>query len=273
MTTFRNILITGASGGIGRALTLACAGPGVVLHLSGRNEGRLNAAAAEARARGAEVHARLLDVRDAPGMADWVRGVGPLDLVVANAGVTAGTGGELETADQSREVFDVNLGGVLNTVQPALTAMLAQSPDTEGVRGRIAVVASMAIYVATPGAPAYAASKMAVDAWTQATGVVARRHGILMTSCCPGYVRSGMTERNSFNMPGLMTAEQAAAIILHAARQGRGRVSFPFWMAASARVLGLLPARVLSRFLSALPGQTAVAYMRGPDGQDRAGPS
>ena len=265
MMPFRNVLITGASGGIGRALAVACAGPGTVLHLGGRDGARLEAAAAEARARGAEVHMRRLDVRDAEGIAAWIREAGPLDLVIANAGVTAGTGGGLESPEQSREVFDVNLGGVLNTVQPALAAMLARAPDASGLRGRIAVVASMAIYVATPGAPSYAASKMAVDAWTQATGVVARRHGILMTSCCPGYVRSGMTERNSFNMPGLMTAEDAAAIILRAVTQGRGRVSFPFWMAASARILGLLPARALSRFLSALPGRTAVAYMQGPD--------
>lgn len=262
---FRHVLITGASGGIGRALAEACAAPGVVLHLSGRDAARLEATAAAVRALGAEAHPRILDVRDAEGMAAWIAAAGPLDLVVANAGVTAGTGGGMEDAAQARTVFATNLDGVLNTVQPALEAMLARPPGPDGLRGRIAVVASMAIYVATPGAPAYAASKTAVDAWTQATSVVARRHGITLTSCCPGYVESAMTARNSFHMPGLMSAPAAAAIILRAVRRGRGRVSFPFWMAASARLLGLLPASLLSRFLGALPGRTAVAYLRGPD--------
>lgn len=265
MPPFRRVLITGGSGGIGRALAVACAEPGVTLHVSGRDPERLAAAATEAQARGAEVHTRILDVRNAEGMTEWISQAGPLDLVIANAGITVGTGGGLEDTAQSREVFGTNLDGVLNTVQPALAKMLTQAPDASGMRGRIAVVASMAIYVATPGAPSYAASKAAVDAWTQATGVVARRHGVTMTSCCPGYVRSAMTERNSFNMPGLMPASRAAVLILRGVRRGRGRVSFPIWMAISARVLGLLPAGVLSRFLEALPGRTAVAYLLGPD--------
>ncbi|MFT8246857.1 SDR family NAD(P)-dependent oxidoreductase [Roseomonas sp. BN140053] len=265
MTGYRSVLITGASSGIGRALALRCAAPGVTLHLSGRDALRLEAAAAAARARGAAVHPRLLDVRDRDGMADWIAGAGPLDLVVANAGITAGTGGGLEAAAQSRAVFATNLDGAINTVQPALAAMVAQPPGPDGCRGRIAVVASMAVFIATPGAPAYAASKTAIDVWTQATGVVARDRGVRMTSFCPGYVRSAITERNSFHMPGLMTAERAAELILRGLRSGKPRVAFPLWMAASARVLGLLPATLVSRLLRALPGQTAVAYMRGPD--------
>jgi short-subunit dehydrogenase len=265
VTAFRHVLITGASGGIGRALAAACASPGTTLHLSGRDAERLAATAAEVRARGAEAHTRILDIRDAAGMAGWIGGAGPLDLVIANAGVTAGTGGGLESTAQSQDVFSTNLEGTLNTVHPALAAMLGQAPGPDGIRGRIAVVASMAIYIATPGAPSYAASKAAIDVWTQATGVVARRQGVVMTSCCPGYVRSGMTDRNSFHMPGLMTAERAASLILQGVRRGRGRVSFPIWMAASARLLGLLPAGLVSGFLDALPGRTAVAYMQGPD--------
>lgn len=261
---YKNVLITGASSGIGRALALALAAPGVELRLSGRNAERLAAVAEAARGRGADVHLRLLDVRDRDAMADWIGGGGRLDLVVANAGVANGTAGAIEPEAQSRDIFATNLDGALNTVRPALDAMLAQPPGPDGVRGRIAVIASMAIYVATPGAPAYAASKTALDVWTRATGLAARRQGVVMTSFCPGYVRTGMVASNSFHMPGLMSAERAAAIILRGMRSGRPRVSFPFWMAASARLLGLLPAGVLARFLRAVPGRAAVAYFQGP---------
>lgn len=258
------VLITGASSGIGRALALALAAPGAVLHLSGRDAGRLAAVADAARGRGAEVRPRRLDVRDRDAMAAWIGGAGRLDLVVANAGVAHGTAGEIEAEAQSREIFATNLDGALNTVRPALDAMLAQPPGPDGVRGRIAVIASMAVYVATPGAPAYAASKTALDVWTTATGVAARRRGVVMTSFCPGYVQTAMVARNAFHMPGLMSAEHAAAVILRGVRSGRPRVSFPFWMAASARLVGLLPADILARLLRAAPGRAAVAYFQGP---------
>ena len=105
-------------------------------------------------------------------MAEWIAGAGPLDLVVANAGISAGTGGRggdrLETEAQVRTVFAVNLDGMLNTVLPALAAMQSQPSGPDGVRGRIAVVASIAALVPAPGAPAYCASKAAVDCWTVA---------------------------------------------------------------------------------------------------------
>src|SRR5262249_18432147 len=93
--------------------------------------------------------------------------------------------------------------------------------DARGIRGRIAVIASPAALVGAPGAPAYCASKSAVDAWTVATAHTARQQGILMTSVCPGYIRTDMTAGNRFPMPGLMDAERAATIILRGIAAGR----------------------------------------------------
>src|SRR6516164_7223893 len=122
MSHYQSALITGASSGIGRALAIACAAPGVVLHLGGRDAARLSDTAAACRSRGAEAHARSLDVTDA-----------------------GGTGrAHAETPEQTRAIFAVNVDGVLNTVLPAIPAMAAQTPDASGVRGRIAVVASIA---------------------------------------------------------------------------------------------------------------------------------
>ena len=112
---WRHVLITGASSGIGRALALACAAPGVTLHLGGRDAGRLAATVAACTAVGAEALARTVDVRDQVGMADWIGGAGRLDLVIANAGISAGTGGATEPADQARAIFETNVTGALNT--------------------------------------------------------------------------------------------------------------------------------------------------------------
>lgn len=259
MSQFQSVLITGASGGIGRALAIACAGPGVVLHLGGRDAARLAQTEAVCRGRGAEVWARALDVTDAVGMAAWIAGAGRLDLVVANAGISGGTGRvQAETTGQTRAIFAVNVDGVLNTVLPAMEAMAAQPPDARGVRGRIAVVASIAAFLAAPGAPSYCAAKAAVDRWTVATAANARRQGILLTSICPGFVRTPMTDGNPYPMPGLMDADRAARIILRGIAAGRWRIVFPWWMGALARTLALLPPRMFAALMSAPSGKPAL---------------
>lgn len=256
MSPYNAALITGASSGLGRALAVALAGPGVTLHLCGRDAARLEAAAEACRARGAEVHASVRDVADAAAMAAWIGGLGRLDLVVANAGISAGTGmGVAETAAQARAIFGVNLDGALNTALPALALMRAQPPGPDGRRGTVAVVASIAAFLVAPGAPSYCASKAAVDAWTVGTAHGAAADGIVMASICPGYVRTAMTAPNKFPMPGLMDAERAAQIILRGLARGRRRIVFPWWMGLAARLVGLLPPAWTSRALAMAPAK------------------
>jgi len=254
--SIRTILITGASSGIGHALALVYAGPGVALHLGGRDARRLAAVAEACRARGALASTRLIDVRDAPAVAGWLGSAGRLDLVIANAGIGAGIeDGAPEPAGQVRAIFGVNLEGALNTALPAMEIMRGQSPGADGIRGRIATVASIAAFVAAPGAPSYCATKAALDAWTVATAIAARRHGVRMTSVCPGYIRTPMTEGNRFPMPGLMSADRAARIISRGIAAGKIRVAFPWWLAAGARIGGLLPPGLIGAVLSLPPGK------------------
>jgi NAD(P)-dependent dehydrogenase (short-subunit alcohol dehydrogenase family) len=152
-------------------------------------------------------------------------------------------------------LFATNLDGALNTVLPALEAMCAQTPDNAGRRGHIVVIASVAAFVPGPGAPAYCASKAALDRWTLATAHHAARHGVLMTSACPGYIRTPMTANNRFAMPGLMDADRAARIILRGVSAGKRRVAFPWWIATLARLVGCLPAGWSTSLLAARPGK------------------
>jgi short-subunit dehydrogenase len=88
-----------------------------------------------------------------------------------------------------------------------------------------------------------------------ATAATARRQGILLTSLCPGYIRTPMTAANRFPMPGLMSAERAAAIMLRGIAAGRRRVAFPWWIAAGARLVALLPPRLSGALLGAPAGK------------------
>ena len=233
MTTYKSALITGASSGIGRALAEALAAPGITLHLGGRDTARLEQAASTCRAKGATVLTTQIDVTDAAATATWISTAAPLDLVIANAGISGGTGvGTGETVEQARAIFATNLDGALNTVCPAL--------ETMAPGGIIAVVASVAAFIPTPGAPAYGASKAAVDAWTVASAPTAAQRGIHLVSVCPGFIRTPMTAANPYKMPGLMDADRAAGIILRGLPKRGRRIIFPWWMGVLARSLALM---------------------------------
>ena len=214
-----SILITGASSGIGRALAEAYAAEGVWLALSGRSTDRLETVARACRDRGAQVRAEIVDVGQAEAMANWIaetdRAV-PVDLVVANAGVSAGTlvdgaSGAIReseiSVDSIEGIFRTNVNGVFNTVLPVLPVMRQRR------RGQIAIVSSIAGYRGLPTSPAYAASKAAVKSWGEGLRPLLAPYGVGITVICPGFVESRITSQNPFPMPFLMDAPRAARII------------------------------------------------------------
>jgi short-subunit dehydrogenase len=260
-----SILITGASSGLGAALAEAYAKAGNALWLAGRDEGRLEAVAAICRASGAAVATRALDVTDRDAMAGWIAECDrarPLDLVVANAGISAGTGGirkedGIEAPNQAQRIFAINVNGVFNTVEPAVQRLRAHAsradvpPDS--CRGQIAIVSSLAGFHGFPGAPAYSASKAAVKAWGEAITPLLAKDGIAVSVVCPGFVATPMTANNDFHMPFLMSAEAAAVRVRRGLARGRCRIAFPWPMYAGVWLLNALPAPLANRILSGTP--------------------
>ncbi len=246
----RSILITGASSGIGAALATAYAAPGVFLALAGRDSARLRAVAELCRAAGAEAEEAVVDVSDRLAMESWLTSLDqrhPLDLLIANAGISSGTAGGWERPEQARTIFAVNLDGVFNTVLPLLPAMGRRR------RGQIAIMSSLASFRGFPGAPAYCASKAAVRIWGEALRGDLWDAGIRVTVICPGYVVSPMTAGNDFPMPMLMKAEQAAAIMKRGLARGRARIAFPWPLYLAVWLLGLLPLGLTDPLLRRLP--------------------
>jgi short-subunit dehydrogenase len=256
----KSILITGGSSGIGAALALAYAGPGVFLALTGRDAARLEAVAEACRAKGAEVLAGRIDVRDGSALADWIAAIDrdhPLDLVVANAGISAGTGRFGETARQARDIMAVNVDGVVNTVLAASALMRPRR------RGQIAIMSSLASYRGFPGAPAYCASKAAVRVWGEALRGSLAPEGIAVSVVCPGFVKSRMTDANDFPMPFLMEADKAAGIIRRGLAANRARIAFPRRLFAATWLLALLPPAWTDPLLQRLPEKPAGAAQSG----------
>ncbi len=250
MQSPRSLLITGASSGIGEALATAYAAPGTSLALSGRDAARLETVAVACRQRGAIVQAATVDVTDAEAMVRWIDDIetaAPIDLVIANAGIGAGTEGGFETAEQTRAVFDVNLDGVLNTVLPLIPRFVQRR------RGQIALMSSLASFRGFPGAPTYCASKAAVRIWGEGLRGDLHQHGVGVSVICPGFVVSRMTARNKFRMPFLMSAERAAAIVKRGLARNRGRIAFPFPMYFAIWFAGTLPPLLTDPLFMLLP--------------------
>ncbi len=247
----RSILITGASSGIGEALARVYAAPGTALALTGRDHARLAAVAEACRSMGAVVRAEAFDiVRARERLAVWIAeadAAAPLDLAIANAGVSAGTGGGAETAAQARHLLDTNVGGVVDTVLPAVELMRPRG------HGQIAIMASLAGFRGFPGAPAYCAGKAAVKVWGEALRGELHEAGIGVSVICPGYVKSRMTADNSFPMPLLMEADRAARIIRRGLARNRARIAFPWPLYAAVWLISVLPPSLTDPLLRRLP--------------------
>lgn len=244
------ILITGASSGIGQALALDYAAPGRRLLLTGRDTARLEAVAEACRSRGAEVAAAVIDVTDRQGLADWLLardGERPVDLAIANAGISAGTGSGGESEDQARAIFAVNLDGVLNTVQPLIPRFVARR------RGQIALMSSLAGFRGFPGAPAYCASKAAVRLYGESLRGALAAAGVEVSVVCPGFVVSRMTAVNRFPMPFLMETGRAARLIRRGLERNRARIAFPWPTWAAVWFLSLLPPGLTDALLARAP--------------------
>lgn len=247
---FRSVLITGATSGIGRAVALQLASPDVYITVTGRDSIRLSEIEQELRAKGADVVARQIDVADRAGMSALIAAAdrrAPLDLVIANAGISSTSGAGTGDDDVVRDIFAVNLAGVLNTVLP--TATLMQARD----RGRIAIVSSIAGFRGMPTAPAYSASKVAVKAWGEAIRPRLAEDGVALTMIFPGFVESRITAANSFHMPLLMTSEKAGQIIVRGLQRGKRRIAFPWQMAWTMRLMTMLPEPIFNAILARGP--------------------
>lgn len=231
------VVITGASSGLGRALAAHYAQCGARLALIARRGDLLEALAASLPT---HCYCYPLDVRKATELSsaaqDFIEREGCPDIVIANAGVSAGT----STADPLdsavfEEILATNLTGMMLTFRPFIDVM------RRARRGTLAGIASIAGFRGLPGASAYCASKSAAITYLESLRLELRKDGVRVVTICPGYVDTPMTTGNPYRMPFLMPADRAAADIAGAISRGKRFHVLPWQMALIAWVLRHLP--------------------------------
>jgi short-subunit dehydrogenase len=248
--TSRHVLITGASSGIGAALARRYAQPGMTLSLTARNAARLLEVSDFCRCMGAEPEWQAVDVADATALGQWILNRDaqlPIDLLIANAGiggsaVLASSAGE--TLDVAQEIVRTNILGVANAVIPILPRFVERGT------GHVVIMSSLAAFVGLPHSPLYSASKAAVRVYGQALRRLLSPSGVRVTVVCPGFVETPMSASVPGVRPLIWTVDRAAERIERGIARGEREITFPWMLAALARLADILPSGLVDSFLA-----------------------
>jgi len=220
------VAVTGGARGIGLAVARVFRAAGAEVTI-----GDLDPAAAPA-----DLPARPLDVRSPDSFAAFLADLGPLDVLVNNAGVTTTTS-FLSTPAALRDLqIDVNLRGVVNGMAAALPTMVAQG------HGHVVNIASLAGRIPTPNAAIYSATKHAVVGLTETVRAEMRGTGVRLTAVLPTFVATDMTRGLALRGVPMTTPEAVAAACLRAVRRGGPAVvAVPRWLGAAPRLMVWTP--------------------------------
>jgi len=227
----RVALVTGASSGLGAHFARILAASGASVVLAARRAERLQALEAEIRGAGGRAVAISLDVADeASTIAAYdaaEAAFGPVDTIIANAGMNAEGPVTTLPIDEFDQVVAVNLRGVFLTVREGAKRLIAGG-SRETQRGRVVIISSITAQSVSPGVAVYSATKAAV---LQMGKVMARdwaRQGVNVNMICPGYIKTELNQDwfeseggaklvDSFPRKRLMDATDLDATLLYLA--------------------------------------------------------
>ncbi len=223
--------LVGASEGLGRALAKRLDAEGANLILSARNRERLDTLQAELTS----ASVLVLDVTDINSVRHAAQAAGDVDGVIYNVGAYE----PMRTTDWDSEatltMADVNFAGALRVLGEVVPKMVKQN------QGDITLIGSLAGYRGLPAAIGYGASKAALVSLAETMRFDLRDSDIVVRLVNPGFIKTRLTQKNSFRMPMLMTADEAAARVVKSMRKSRFRTDFPAPLSWVLRTIAVLP--------------------------------
>ncbi len=235
---YRTALITGAASGIGRELALQLAKADVAIAALDVNASGLQSLADQLSKQERRCAWSVADVTQAHALKAQVAAVegqlGPIDLLIACAGLGLETSALDYRADNMNAVLNVNLLGVSNSIAAVLPGMLQRR------RGHLVALSSLASYLGMPRMLGYCASKSGVNAIMEGVRGEVKPLGVHVTTVCPGWIRTPMTDQLADKVP-MMDVEPAARRILQAIHKKKTFVAFPPLLVWRMRLLKWSP--------------------------------
>ncbi len=250
MSRFTNemIVVTGAGSGLGRGMAKRLIAEGAAVAAIDRAAKPLESLAKEFD--GKRFGYAVADVTDSAAVTAAVceleGKLGPVDRLIANAGIGRPTSAREFSAADFAEIVNVNLVGVANSVAAVLPGMIQRR------HGHLVVISSLASFRGLPLMAAYCAGKAGVSALFDSLAVELKPLGIACTTVCPGWVRTPLTEQIKFKMAQIMEVDEAVMRILNVIRRRRRFAAFPWRLAMLLRVLRFLPPDVSDRIVGAM---------------------
>ena len=220
-------------------MALEYAQNGATIGLAARRESALSSIADDIRKKGGIPVIYTLDVTDYDACKraadDFIAETGGIDILIANAGISGTDGISSGDISKINVIVDTNIHGVLNIIFPFLEQFRKQKS------GRIAIISSVAGFRALPGRSGYSASKVAVRFLADGWRAVLARDGISLITICPGFIRTPLTDKNSYPMPFLMDADVAAQKMAAAIEARKPLYVFPWQWRLVVPLMKLLP--------------------------------
>ncbi len=236
------VAITGAGRGIGLAIASRLAAAGARISI-----GDIDAALAQQAAQSVDGFGGALDVRDRGSFADWLaateQALGPVDVIINNAGIMP-AGGFLDESDALSDTqIDINLRGVIHGCKLAMPGMVARG------RGHVVNVASMAGRLAVPGLAVYCATKFAVVGLTETLREEYRDSGVAFTTVMPAKVTTELAAGTDSAARGVptVTPEEVAEAVFDAISHQLPEVTLPRYLLALNPLQSAAPHWLLRR--------------------------
>ena len=224
-----NILITGATSGIGRQLALDYHDEGHNVWALGRNTQKLADLAEKGISTG------VLDLLDRDATLSWFSDLGPIDLAILSAGSCEYMDMPHFDSALFARVMRVNVESMANSIEGVLPLLLGSSdPHLVGV-------GSSAAYAPLPRAEAYGASKAAVAYLMDTLRITLRKQNVAVSLVCPGFVKTPLTDRNDFSMPFLISTAEASRQIRAGVSKKKAEIHFPKRLTLTLKGLSILP--------------------------------
>ena len=235
----KNIWITGASSGIGRALAIKFAEKGWQVAASARREGLLN----EISNLNKNISSFPLDVTDKEKCKEIFSQIknkyNDIDICFFSTGTWDPKKERDIDIDQMKNVMEVNFFGTLNCIK-TVEQYFKDRND-----GHISIVSSIAGYRGLPNSTGYGASKAALNNLAESLYFDFGRHNVRISLISPGFIKTPMTDKNEFKMPFLKTPEFAADKIYNGLINGSSfEIDFPKELTLILKFLKLLPDRI-----------------------------
>ena len=237
--TDQRVWVVGASQGIGAAIARALIEKGARVALSARSAQRLDALTHLAS--GNRALAIPFDVTDkaafAPALARIVETWGGVDLVLLVAGTHRSVRAWEIDDSVARPMVEINLMGVLHALEVVVPRMLEQK------HGGIGIMSSVAGYRGLPTSLIYGATKAALINLAETLYLDLRPRGLSVYLINPGFVKTPLTDENAFEMPALISAEEAARQTLRGLERGEFEIHYPKRFTRAMKLLRILPYR------------------------------